>query len=76
MVQINNVEKFQEWTFVQVECSPLCDILWLKDGVPIQDNSDYFTVRSRQVFTNVSIIVMMTIASSDDAGSSMAKSPF
>ena len=34
----------------QVECSPLCDILWLKDGVPIQENSDYFTVRSRQVF--------------------------
>jgi len=38
----------------QVECSPLCDILWLKDGVPIQDNSDYFTVRARQVPPNYS----------------------
>jgi len=38
----------------QVECSPLCDILWLKDGVPITDNSDYFTIRTRQVPPNYS----------------------
>ena len=42
-----------------MECSPLCDILWLKDGVPIQDNSDYFTVRSRQVFMMVMLFVMV-----------------
>ena len=38
----------------QVECSPLCDILWLKDGVPITDNSDYFSIRTRQVPPNYS----------------------
>ena len=29
----------------QVECSPLCDVFWLKDGAPIADDDDRYTIR-------------------------------
>ena len=38
----------------QVECSPLCDILWLKDGVPISENSDFFSIITREQPPNYS----------------------
>ena len=32
----------------QVECSPLCDVFWLKDGEPIAGDDDRYTI-TRQV---------------------------
>ena len=32
----------------QVECSPLCDVFWLKDGAPIGGDDDRYTI-TRQV---------------------------
>jgi hypothetical protein len=34
----------------QVECSPLCEISWFKDGVPILSHTDYYTVKTTQVY--------------------------
>ena len=30
--------------FLQVECSPLCEIVWLKDGMPIDGDDDRYTI--------------------------------
>ena len=36
----------------QVECSPLCDVFWLKDGAPIADDDDRYTIRYTIVLVN------------------------
>ena len=37
----------------QVECSPICDIYWLKDGVPIADDDERYTVTKELVESDV-----------------------
>ena len=37
----------------QVECSPLCDVFWLKDGAPIADDDDRYTISGDRVPPNV-----------------------
>ena len=37
----------------QVECSPLCDVFWLKDGAAIADDDDRYTITSDRVAPNV-----------------------
>jgi len=37
-----------------VECSPLCQIIWFKDGMPLKKNSDKYSVNTRQVPPNYS----------------------
>ena len=36
----------------QVECSPLCDISWLKDGIPIAEDDERFNISSGTVEPN------------------------
>ena len=31
----------------QVECYPLCDIIWLKDGLPLGDTAEFYTIKKR-----------------------------
>ena len=33
----------------QVECSPICDIFWLKDGVPIAEDDPRFDINTTLV---------------------------
>ena len=32
--------------FLQVECSPLCEIVWLKDGVAINEDDERYIIQS------------------------------
>ncbi|XP_071742756.1 hemicentin-1 isoform X9 [Lepeophtheirus salmonis] len=36
----------------QVECSPLCDIFWLKDGIPIADDDSRYTIITESLPSN------------------------
>ena len=37
----------------QVECSPLCNVYWLKDGTLISDDDDRYTITNREVDPDV-----------------------